>query len=646
MMSNISLEDEQVRQSTNSWTIPGETVRVPVTLSWENISYSIKVPDGGKCSRKKTTKRILQDVSGIVKPGQLLAIIGSTGAGKSTLLDVLAQRKNMSQVKGRILVNGRTPDKGFKRLSAYVTQDDALSGFLTVRETLQFYADLKLPSTISKDVRADRVNEVLDILGLEKVAESRVGTQFRRGISGGEKKRLSIGSQLITDPGILFLDEPTTGLDAYNSLSVIETMNRLCSRGRTIICTIHQPRSTIYELFDQLMVLSQGRTVYFGPASEAPNYFASLGFSCGTFINPADHFIDVTVMNEPALLPSQERSPLLDSKAPESFVNFPKLYAESEASKLVTQEIVKSNESVGKFEEPRKTKEYATGFFRQFVKLSQRSWRNVVRNPMVTYAQLGQTIFMALLMGTIYFQMQLDQGSIQDRVGALFFVSTNQAFAMLSALNLLLEERELYNREVAGGTYRTSAYFLAKSVVDAPLFLVFPLIFGTIVYWMVGFQPVGDCFGVFLLCLVTLAGVSGSLFMFLGSLSPSAVLAQILCPLTIVLFMLFGGFYVNVDNIPVYYYPVYYLSFFNYGFQNLCYNEFVGWGEDGYLVFECSDNPNAPCIQNGIQEMAVLGFEDVTEKTVWMNFGILWGMVIGYRVLAYLCLRFLYKEKR
>lgn len=193
-------EKVDLRSSMDS--MKGGSIRVPITLTWEDVSFTVDVPTR-RCppwSRKKQKKRILRDISGYVKPGQMLAIMGSTGAGKSSLLDVLADRKSTGIVKGNILLNGRKPDKLFKRLTSYVTQDDALPGFYTVRETLQFYADLKLPSSVTKEQKRQRVNSVLEELGLEKVADSRVGTQFQRGISGGEKKRLSIGSQLITDP--------------------------------------------------------------------------------------------------------------------------------------------------------------------------------------------------------------------------------------------------------------------------------------------------------------------------------------------------------------------------------------------------------------------------------------------------------------
>lgn len=437
----------------------------PAVITWDKISYEVIVKTGKPFKKVAEKKVLLNNISGYAKPGELLAIMGATGAGKSTLLDVLAQRKNAGSLSGRLLVNGAVPDKFYKRLSAYVTQDDCLMGFQTVRETLKFYADLKLPSVLSQEARNRKVDEIIAELSLEKVRDSRVGTQFIRGISGGEKKRLSIGCQMITDPSLLFLDEPTTGLDAYNSLSVLESLKSLARSGKTVVCTIHQPRSTIFSLFDQMMVLSQARVAYFGQASEAVNYFSALGFHCGQFINPADFFIDITIENErtynnkPLLSgasssssssshdpEAQKESRLGDLLGPQphSSVNIVEAYEASEVHQRVRREVQEINAEYlrnrGKQQDARMlfTSEYASNFFKQFYFLSSRMLRNLFRNPMVTYAQLMQTIFMGLLVGSLYFDLGLSQGSIQNRVGCLFFMTTNQAFSTFASLNLCL----------------------------------------------------------------------------------------------------------------------------------------------------------------------------------------------------------------
>ena len=227
----------------------------------------------------------------------------------------------------------------------------------------------------------------------------------------------------------------------------------------SLFSTIHQPRSTIYELFDQLMILSQGRTVYFGPASTAVDYFSRYNFHCGQFINPADYFskynesskllnmylflylVDITIMNEE--LSKKESSRLLvenNSVEQKNNVDFPKLYSKSNLNDECKQIIKEETENfkTNPINPSADVREYATSVFKQSWVVSKRTFLQIARDPMVTFAQLGQTLFIALLVATLYWQIENNQGSIQDRVGVLFFVMTNQAFAMIISLHMCM----------------------------------------------------------------------------------------------------------------------------------------------------------------------------------------------------------------
>jgi ATP-binding cassette subfamily G (WHITE) protein 2 len=602
--------------------------RVPVTLSWKNIVYTITQKSGPLWNRQSKDKILLNDVSGIVKPGQLLAIMGSTGAGKSTLLDVLVGYKNTGRLDGEILINGEPRNKMFKRMAGYVTQDDCQMDTLTVRETLQFYADLRLPSHITKQERERRVQTIIEELRLQKCAESYIGSQFRRGISGGERKRVSIGCELITDPGLLFLDEPTTGLDAYNSFAIMELLNTLTKNGRTIVCTIHQPRSAIFELFDQLMLLSQGKVVYFGAAKQAVQYFGSLGVQCGEFSNPADFFIDMVIENE------RQRDGLIECVGepldlPNSYINS-SFFAEAlDTISAANTGMTSNNEPL-----PELDSEYATGLWAQFKIIAVRSLKHLRRNPVTAYVQFFQTCFMAFLIGSIFFRLPLTQNGLQDRNGALFFILTNQSFAALASLNLFLAERNLFNRERASGTYRTSAYYLSKCAVEGVFQLIFPIAFSFVVYWLVGLQT--PAFGLFLATLVLTSAVSSSLFINIGAISPTQQIATIMAPIIVVLFLLFGGFYLNLDSFPVYYRWFGYLSFFRYAFEILAKAEFSG------LVFNCTPGVQQ-CTPTGEQQLANLSMTDVDYASCFL---ILLAMMVFYRVMAYFSLAYLFKEKR
>lgn len=672
-----------------------------IALTWEDVCYSFAPKRSLLACMKKPTpeeeraqKLILNHVSGAVLPGQLLAIMGASGSGKTTLLDVLAGRQKTGTLTGRILVNGQRRDKYYKRQSGYVTQDDCLKERLTVYETFMFYAHLRLPSHLTMAERRERVERVIEELGLEKVRDSKVGGQFVRGISGGERKRVSIGCELITDPSLIFLDEPTTGLDSYNSLGVMDRLSALAGHGRAVVCTIHQPRSTIFHNVDQLMILSRGDVVYFGPAKHAVTYFAGLHFHIRPFINPADFLLDVVIQNQERYERAQKKlqpsSSLLDAesglsvgptttsstldfalaKSPAYYIarkprqfdsdeddgdddnklmnddglgddyslDMAEAYRSSLLGKAMTtiQEVKDKSERGELAVDESLKQEYASSWLKQFFVLSFRNLRDLGRNPMSTYVLVIQTLFMGLLMGSIYFDLGLDQSSIQNRLGALFFVVTNQSFSMISALNLFLQERDVFNRERAAGVYSTSAYFVAKNLTDFPFQCVMPILFSAVAYWMCGFQATIENFGVYTLTVVTFASVAASLYLFIGTLSPNAVVATILSPVTTVLFLMFGGFYINLDNIPVYYTWLYYVSYFRYAYEVLVTNELEG------LKFSCLPSDPA-CIPTGEVQLQRLGMANIE---IWENIGILASMILGYRLLAYVCLRFLYKEKR
>merc|ERR1719258_449010 len=232
-------------------------------LSWRNVTYTIK--------QKKQTKEILSDVSGSLEAASLLAIMGPSGSGKTSLLNTLAGRvpiTRSAKLHGSVLVNGVPCEGKMPMISAYVEQDEALFALSTVRETFAFAARLRLPPSTSEEARARRVDEIISELGLVACADTLVGNQRVRGVSGGERKRVNIGVELLNDPPLVFLDEPTSGLDSFQAQSVMETLRKLARAGRTVVASVHQPRSSIYAMLDRVMLLSGGRTVYFGTAGD------------------------------------------------------------------------------------------------------------------------------------------------------------------------------------------------------------------------------------------------------------------------------------------------------------------------------------------------------------------------------------------
>lgn len=259
----------------------------PMALQFEHVSYHLK------------GKEILSGISGIAHPGQITAVMGASGAGKSTFLDILARKNKRGSVLGNMYVNGeKILDNEYRNVIGYVDQEDTLLPTLTVHETISTSALLRLPADMGISVKEQRVIEVMQQLGIYHIKDQVIGSEEGngRGISGGEKRRVGIACELVTSPSILFLDEPTSGLDAFNAFNVVECLVTLAKTyNRTVIFTIHQPRSNIVALFDQLILLAKGKTVYSGPFSSCQPYFDHIGYSCPPGFNIADYLVDLTM---------------------------------------------------------------------------------------------------------------------------------------------------------------------------------------------------------------------------------------------------------------------------------------------------------------------------------------------------------------
>lgn len=259
----------------------------PATLYFDEVAYTL------------SGKNILSNIQGICHPGEVTAIMGASGAGKTTFLDILARKNKRGQVFGNFFVNGeKVSDVNYKNVVGFVDQEDTMLPTLTVHETILNSALLRLPRHMGRAAKEQRVHEVEKELGIHHIRDSLIGSEEGkgRGISGGEKRRVGIACELVTSPSILFLDEPTSGLDAYNAYNVVECLVTLAKTyKRTVIFTIHQPRSNIVALFDRLVLLAQGKTVYSGPFSQCQSYFDSIGYECPPGFNIADYLVDLTM---------------------------------------------------------------------------------------------------------------------------------------------------------------------------------------------------------------------------------------------------------------------------------------------------------------------------------------------------------------
>ncbi|XP_072319908.1 broad substrate specificity ATP-binding cassette transporter ABCG2b [Eucyclogobius newberryi] len=591
------------------------------SVTFHHLNYCVQ--DSRLCRKRGPEKYILKDVSGIMRPG-MNAIMGATGSGKTSLLDVIAGRKDPRGLReGRVLVDGRAVTSELRLSSAYVVQDDILMGTLSVRENLLFSANLRLdPKRHSPREKQSRVDAIIQDLGLGDCAHTKIGTEFLRGVSGGERKRCSIGMELITSPSLLFLDEPTTGLDSNTANCIIGLLHKLSRRGKTVIFSIHQPRYSIFKQFDHLTLMQKGEVVYAGAAGHALNYFTNFGFQIEAFDNPADFFMDVTN--------GETKSALEPFNKENGHAFLGPAYRESRHCRDVLEELEKVDQGLaagGKGLE--KSVNYPTSFFYQMRVVCARTALNLLRNPQTSYAQLALNIFFALLVGLIYFQMPLTlPEALQNRGGAFFFLIINMVFGNLSAVELFINERAIFIHENSSGYYRTSVYFLSKIIADLLPNRIIPIfVFSAIAYFMMGLKPDFVAFMCFALnmSLVSLAGV-GLAFLVSASVS-SFAMANILVALPFVFMMVFGGYLVDLNSMLSWLSWLRWISIFSYGLDAAFINEFTG------QIFY-SNNTGIP----GEVFLRAQGL-DLSPWGYWQNEVALVGIIVVCMVLSYIQLR-------
>ncbi|XP_040864580.1 ABC transporter G family member 1 isoform X3 [Glycine max] len=386
-----------------------------ICMTWKDVWVTAS-------NRKNGSKSILQGLTGYAKPGQLLAIMGPSGCGKSTLLDTLAGRlgSNTRQT-GEILINGHKQALSYGT-SAYVTQDDTLLTTLTVREAVHYSAQLQLPDTMSKEEKKERADFTIREMGLQDAINTRIGGWGCKGISGGQERRVSICIEILTRPKLLFLDEPTSGLDSAASYYVMRRIATLAQNDhiqRTVIVSIHQPSSEVFQLFNSLCLLSLGKTVYFGPASAATEFFASNGFPCPPLMNPSDHLLktinkdfdqDIEVgLAGTKSMPTEEVIHILLNS-----------YKSSERNQEVQNEVaVLSKKDTSSLDMKRGN----AGFLNQCLVLTKRSFINMYRDLGYYWLRLVIYIALAITLATVFYDLGTSYDSIKDRGSLVAFIN-------------------------------------------------------------------------------------------------------------------------------------------------------------------------------------------------------------------------------
>ena len=379
--------------------------------------------------RKQWTKNILQPITADFRPGSLNVIMGPSGSGKTSLLNSMAGRlkddlSTRYKQFGTLKFNGLAPSSEVVHsICSFVTQDDdALLASLTVRETLRYAAGLRLPKWMSKEEKDRRAEEILLKMGLKDCADNLVGSDLAKGISGGEKRRVTIAVQILTEPRVLLLDEPLSGLDAFTALSIMDVLRGLSNEGRTLIVTIHQPRSDLFAHFGNILLLARGgHPVYAGPAQDMLLYFAAQGHNCPSHVNPADFALDLITVDL--------RHEVREAESRDKVRRLIESWSSDMFALAQTGSIATPAELGSLAREP-------ASFAAAYSILIRRATKNMFRQPEIIVARIMQVVGLGLVLALYFAPLKHDYYAVQNRVG--FLVEIAPLYFVGSKLPLML----------------------------------------------------------------------------------------------------------------------------------------------------------------------------------------------------------------
>ncbi|KAL6639563.1 hypothetical protein ACP70R_023293 [Stipagrostis hirtigluma subsp. patula] len=581
-----------------------------VVLTWEDLSVTA---GGGKGSRAV----ILDGISGYARPGELLALMGPSGCGKTTLLDALAGRLGSGMKgTGQILINGRRQKLAFGT-SAYVTQENLLMATLTVTEAVYYSAQLQLPDSVPPAEKRARADRAIRQMGLAGVAGHRIGGRVCKGISGGQRRRVSICAELLASPALVFLDEPTSGLDSAASFHVVRRIAWMARSERmTVVAAVHQPSGEVFQLFHGLCLLAYGRMVYFGPASDAAQFFEANGFPCPLRRNPSDHFL--TMINKD-FEESEDGSTLMLPPAAEVIQTL--------ADSLKFHGSLRMKKEASTIEQGAPLiKKRQANFLNRSIVLTKRSLVNMNRDTGYYWLRFGIYIAICVSIGTIFLNVGYSFASIQARASMLMFTSTLLTMMAIGGFPSFVEDMKVFRKEQLNGHYGATEFVISHTLSSTPYLGLISIIPGAIAYYLTGLQRGIDHFVYFAAVLWACTMLVEGLMMIVAAIVPDFLLGIITGSGMQGLLMLNAGFFRLPSDLPkpVWRYPTYYISYHKYATQGLYKNELLG------LVFEDLGGGGLTVSGEYILK-AKLQVEMGHSK--WVDLAILIAMVVIYRVL-------------
>ncbi|KAJ5248081.1 hypothetical protein N7524_012041 [Penicillium chrysogenum] len=625
------------------------------TFTWRDVSYDIEI--------KGEPRRLLDNVSGWVKPGTLTALMGVSGAGKTTLLDVLAHRTSMGVITGDMFVNGHGLDQSFQRKTGYVQQQDLHLDTATVRESLRFSAMLRQPASVSVKEKYDYVEDVIKMLKMEEFAEAIVGVPGE-GLNVEQRKLLTIGVELAAKPKLLlFLDEPTR----QSSWAICSFLRKLAEHGQAVLCTIHQPSAMLFQQFDQLLFLARGgKTVYFGPVGENSStmleYFESNGArKCADDENPAEYMLGIVNAGQ-------------NNKGQDWY----DVWKQSDESKQVQTEIdrihkEKEHQPPSADDSAQSHSEFAMPFMFQLSQVTYRVFQQYWRMPSYILAKWGLGIVSGLFIGFSFYSAKTSLQGMQTVIYSLFMICTIFSSLAQQIMPVFVSQRSLYEgRERPSKSYSWKAFLIANIIVEIPFMVVMGVLtYASYFYAVVGVPSSLTQGTVLLFCIIFFIYASTFTHMVIAGL-PDEQTASAVVVLLFAMSLTFCGVMQPPSALPGFWIFMYRVSPFTYWVGGMAstqlHNRQVVCSAAELAVF---DPPSGQtCGQYLMQYAAAAGGKllnpeatsdcsycslEVADQYLstanifyserWRNFGIMWAF-IGFNIFVATIMYYLVRVKR
>ncbi|KAK2761146.1 hypothetical protein FQN54_001667 [Arachnomyces sp. PD_36] len=619
-----------------------EIIDLSVILSpekpiWYQYLTTIKRQFGSR-AEAPTPKHILQDISADIPARALTGIIGASGSGKTSLLNLISGQLN-TNFSGQLLFNGHDRKRYFSCM-AYVMQDDFLIPSLTIRETLQYAVDLRLPFH-NRWERRRVVERVITDLRLDGCSNTRIGDGVKKGCSGGEKRRTSIGVQLLANPSCLLLDEPTTGLDAASAYHVMEILQSLAKKGMTVIVSIHSPRMEMWKLLDNVMVLALGSVLYSGRTDSALGFFAEHGCPIPHQRNYAEHLVNMVAVDN--------RNTLTRAKSMNRIATFRDIWQKKSANPMekgCLHSLNGNSPSVS----PAEPVPGGVSFSRQLGVFTARTFKTTLRDPMGILSILFLSISLGAITGWTYFSLDGDLEGIRSRQSAFYSVTSIYGYLVLMyEIYRLTNDIRIFDREKRDWISHVLPFVLGRRIAKLPLEdLPGPAFFAVICYWMVGFQPFASEFFVFLLLVVLTNYIALTYAMLAVAISRKFALAALVGNMFYTLQSMAGGYLIQTEQIPVYVRWTKWITHTFYIFSAFCTNEFMGLGRSSQgRFYRCpfSNDPSSELCKQYTGKF-IIDSLGIPENWTWKPLITLSSFFLIYQITAVAILHFVSPNPR